>query len=162
VDLRLHANLPYGSTTSIPEPSVFGAWTAAVVSQADAAFTDIQERDGRILAVRSGHGDLELRARCNPDGEVSLSAIAITGFRLIRVPRVWDNPERRATEADSHGELSRLARAFTAALDRWAESISALATWIRYSPPPPGAKPAEPWFDQQSEDDDDGGPDTLH
>lgn len=35
VDLRLHASLPYGSTTSIPEPSVFGAWTAAVVGQAD-------------------------------------------------------------------------------------------------------------------------------
>lgn len=93
VDLRLHANLPYGSTTSIPEPSVFGAWTAAVVGQADAAFTDVDERDGRILAIRGGHGDLELRARSNPEGVVSLNAIAIAGFRLVRVPRVWDNPE---------------------------------------------------------------------
>lgn len=104
----------------------------------------------------------ELRARSNPDGVVSLNAIAMAGFRLVRVPRIWDNPERRATEADSHAELSRLARTFTAALDQWTESISALATWIRYSPPPPGAKPAESWFDQWSEDDDDGGPDTRH
>lgn len=116
VDLRLHANLPYGSTTSIPEPSVLGAWTAAVVGQADATFNDIEERDGRILA--GGHGDLELRAQCDPDGVVSLSAIAIAGFRLVRVPRVWDSPERRAAEADSKGELGRLARTFKGALGR--------------------------------------------
>src|SRR5438094_146346 len=28
VDLTLRANLPYGSTTSMPEPHVFGAWGA--------------------------------------------------------------------------------------------------------------------------------------
>jgi hypothetical protein len=46
------------------------------------------------------------------------------------------------------------------ALDAWTESVSALATWIRYSPPPPDAKPVEPWFDD--EPDDDGGPETMH
>jgi hypothetical protein len=83
-------------------------------------------------------------------------------LRLVRVPRVWDSPERRATEADSHGELSRLAWTFKTALNAWVESVPALATWIRYSPPPSGAKPAEPWFDHESDDDDEGGPDTLH
>jgi hypothetical protein len=133
----------------------------APVARFDAAFTDVEERDGRIVAVRGGHGDLELQARCNPDGMVSLSAVAIAGFRIVRVPRVWDSPERRATEADAHGELTRLARTFKTALAAWVESISALATWVRYSPPLPGAKPAEPWFDDQSENDD-GGPDILH
>src|SRR5437870_8106356 len=38
-----------------------------------------------------------------------------------------------------------------------AKSVSELATWIRYSPPPQGAKPVEPWFDDRAEDDDDGG-----
>lgn len=78
VDLSLHASLPYGSTTSIPEPQVFGAWTAAVVVKADTAFTDIEEKSGRVVAVRGGHGDLEVHARCNPDGLVSLSAVAIS------------------------------------------------------------------------------------
>jgi len=44
----------------------------------------------------------------------------------------------------------------------WIKNVSELATWIRYSPPPPGAKPIEPWFEDQSEDDDDGGPETIH
>jgi hypothetical protein len=92
---------------------------------------------------------------------LSLSAVAIAGFRIVRVPRVWDSPKGRVTEADSHGELTRLARTFKTALAAWVESISALATWVRYSPPFPGAKPAEPWFNDQSENDD-GGPDILH
>jgi hypothetical protein len=71
LDLSLHASLPYGSTTSIPEPHVFGAWTAAVVQKADTAFTDIEEKGGRIVAVLGGHGDLEVHAHCNPDGLVS-------------------------------------------------------------------------------------------
>lgn len=162
VDLSLHASLPYGSTTSIPEPSVFGSWTAGVVDKADAAFTEVKERNGRIVAVHRGHTDLELHARCSPDGVVSLSAIAISGFRIVRVPRTWDSPERRAAEADSHLELNRLARTFRTAIAKSTQSISALATWIRYQPPPPGMKSAETWFDDQSEDEDDGGPDTLH
>jgi hypothetical protein len=40
--------------------------------------------------------------------------------------------------------------------------VSELATWIRYSPPPPGAKPVAPCFDDSSEDDEDSGPETAH
>jgi len=160
VDLSLHATLPYGSTTAIPGPQVLAGWTATVVEFADAAFTHVEERRGRVVAVLGGHGDLEVQARCSPDGLVSLSAVTISGFRMVRVPRVWDSPERRAAEADSNRELGRLARTFKTALDAWTESVSALATWIRYSPPPPDAKPVEPWFD--NEPDDDGGPETMH
>lgn len=162
VDLSLHASLPYGSTTPMPEPHVFGAWTATALEKADIAFTDIEEKSGRIVAVLGGHGDLEVHAHCHADGLVSLTAVAISGFRMVRVPRVWDSPERRDAERDARAELGRLARRITTALDEWTKSISALATWIRYSPPPPGAKPVEPWFDDQFEDDDDGGPETTH
>jgi hypothetical protein len=162
VDLSLHARLPYGSTTSIPEPSVFSAWTAGVVEQADAAFTDVEDRAGRIVAVRGGHNDLELHARWTSDGVVSLSALTLSGFRVVRVPRAWDSPERLTAEADSYREFSRLARTFKAALDDWAKRISELATWIRYSPPLPAAKPAEPWLDDRAENADDDGPERLH
>jgi hypothetical protein len=118
--------------------------------------------DGRILAVQGGHDALELHARCNADGVVSLSAVTISAFRIVRVPRAWDSPERCAAEADLHRELDRLARTFRTAIDNWTQTIAALVTWIRYSPAPPGAKPAGPSFDDQSEDDDGGGPDNLH
>jgi hypothetical protein len=163
IDFSLHASLPYGSTTSIPEPDVLGGWTASVTEQADAAFNDVVEKKGRIVAVLGGHGDLEVDAQCTPDGSVSLKGVSISGFRIVHVPRVWDDPARREAEKDTHGELGEVARTFRAAFDAWTERISALATWIRYSPPSPGAKPAEPWFDDAADDDnDDSGPETTH
>jgi hypothetical protein len=129
---------------------------------ADAVFIDIEEKKGRIVAVLGGHGDVEVQAHCRPDGVVSLTAVAISGFRTVRVPRVWDNPERREAERDPRDELGRLARRFKTALDEWTSSVSELATWMRYSPPLAGAKPVEPWFEDQSEEDDDGGPETTH
>jgi hypothetical protein len=80
---------------------------------------------------------------------------------MVRVPRVWDDPERREAERSAQVEIGQLARAFKITLDEWTQSVSELATWIRYSSPPPGVKPIEPWFEDQSEDDDDGGPETI-
>jgi len=162
IDLSLHASLPYGSTTPVPESHVFGAWTASVVEKADATFTEMEEKQGRIVAVLGGHGNVEVHAHCKPDGVVSLKALAIAGFRMVRVPRVWDDPARRDAEKDPCDELHRLARRFKSAFDEWTTSVSELATWIRYSPPLPGVKPVEPWFEDHPEDDDDGGPETTH
>ena len=135
---------------------------ASVTEKADAAFTDIEEKRGRVVAVLGGRGDVEVHAQCKPDGVVSLTAVAISGFRLVCVPRVWDDPERREAERGFGADLGGLARRFKTALDEWTSSVSELATWIRYSPPPPEAKPTEPWVEDQSEDDDDGGPETTH
>jgi hypothetical protein len=33
VDLSLHAGLPYGSTTVMPEPQLFGAWTTSILGR---------------------------------------------------------------------------------------------------------------------------------
>ena len=81
---------------------------------------------------------------------------------MVRVPRVWDSAERREAETAPCDELRRLAQTFRTALDEWTRSISALATSIRYSPPPLGATPVEPWFDEEWGDDDDGRPNTTH
>lgn len=162
VDLSLRASLPYGSTTSMPEPRVFGAWTSSVEERVHAAFSEIEERNGRIVAVLAGHGDLEVQVRSKSDGVASLSAVTISGFRIVRVPRVWDDPDRREAERSPQVELGRMARTFKATFDDWTKNVSELAAWIQYSPPPPGAKPIEPWFEDQSDDDDDGGPETIH
>jgi hypothetical protein len=160
IDFSLRASLPYRSTTPMPDPHLFGAWTAAVVEAADDAFTEIAEKKGHVMAILGGHGGVEVQARCERDGVVSLEAVTISGFRTIHLPRVWDDPDRREAERDPHGDLHALARTFKTAFDEWTKSVSELATWIRYSPPPPGAKPVEPWFDDETEEDD-GGPETT-
>jgi hypothetical protein len=162
IDLSLRASLPYGSNTSMPEPDMFGAWTAAVVEAADAAFTVTEEKRGQIVAVLGGHSGVEVQARCERDGLLSLEVVQVSGFLTVHVPRVWGDPDRREAEQDPGNELGRLARRFKTAFEEWTQRVSELATWIRYAPPPPGTKPAEPWFDNQADEDDDGGPETTH
>lgn len=162
VDLSLQASLPYGSTTPMPEVRVFGAWTASIEENVHGAFNEIEERNGRTVAVLGGSGDLQVQVHSKPDGILSLNSVAISGFRTVRLPRVWDDPERRNAERSPQIELGKMARTFKCTFDEWTKSVSELATWIRYSPPPHGAKPIEPWFDDQSEDDDDEGPETIH
>src|SRR5207249_2851558 len=68
VHLSLYANLPYGSTTSMLEPHVFAAWTTSIVEKAHATFSEIEERNGHIVAVLGAHGDLQVEVRCKQTG----------------------------------------------------------------------------------------------
>jgi hypothetical protein len=161
VNLSLHASLPYGSTTLMPDPQLFGPWRDFIVDKVDAALTDVKEKNGRITAILGSHGDLEIEGGLQSDGIVFLKALAISGFRMVRVPRVWNDPGRLEAERGPEVELSRLARTFRATFDEWTKSVSELATWIRYSAPSSGAKALEPWFDDNGEDGEDGGPKTI-
>ena len=160
VDLVLHASLPYGSTTPMLESQVLGSWTGSVGEKLDKLLTEFKERQGRVVAVMGGREEVEVEARCK-EGVLSLKGMAVSGFWIVRVPRVWDDPDRRQAEKDIGGELARLAQRFKGALDEWTGSVAELATWMRYSPPPPEAKPVEPRLEDEDEDED-GGPETTH
>ena len=82
-----------------------------------------------------------------------------------RLPRIWDDPGRRDREQDSGEDLARLAGRFRNALEQWTGSVTELARWIRYSPPPTDAKPVEPSFDDTEDKDggdENGGPPSIH
>ena len=159
VDLKLQANLPYGSTTTIPDPKIFGSWTESVGQKLDRLLNEFRERQGRVIAVLGARQEMEIEARCDAEGQLSLKGLSVSGFLLVRVPRVWDDPDRRDAEKGATTELSRLAQRFKDALDEWAGSIGELNRWIRYAPPSPDSKRLEPQFE---EEDEDGGPETIH
>jgi hypothetical protein len=94
VDLSLVATLPYGSTAPIPERAVLGGWTAAVAEKADATFSHLVEKGGRIVSVLGGHGDLEMQAHSSPDGINQ----ALTGSRrgVASATEVREKSRRRA------------------------------------------------------------------
>ena len=71
VDLCLHATLPYGSTTAMPEPQLFGAWTTSILEKIHGAFAEVEEKEGRIVAVLGAHEDVDVQAHYQPDGVVS-------------------------------------------------------------------------------------------
>jgi hypothetical protein len=162
VDLSLHARLPYGSTTPLPGPQLFTGWTAAVEQHMDATFTEIKEKQGRIVAILGGDTDLDVRAQYKSGGVLSLNGVSISAFRIVHVPRVWDDPARREAERNANDELNGVAQMFRTALDDWTPRVAQLAAWIRYSPPSAGTTPIGPWFDDQDDADDDDGPETTH
>lgn len=73
---------------------------------------------------------------------------------------MWDDPRRQRTERNIDEELASLAGRWNNAVKEWVASVADLAKWIRYSPPPPGTRPIEPWFENEEEDDD--GSETIH
>lgn len=160
VDLNLAATLPYGSTTPVPQSDVLSAWTTSVSEHLDEILTDIRQRQGRVTAVLGHVGEVEAGCRCAADGVLSMTGLSVSAFRLVRVPRVWDDPERRQAERSVVREMERLAAPARAAFDCWAQGIAELAAWLRYSAPPADARPIQPSFD---DDPDSGGsPETIH
>jgi hypothetical protein len=157
VDLALRGTLPYGSTTPMPDLQLFSPWSSAVGEKLDRLLPESEERGGRIVAITGGREEVTVEAHSSPDGMLCLRGVAASGFRLVRIPRVWDDPARQRTEKHSDEELAQLAARFRDAIDEWSKSVADLARWIRYSPPPPGTKPAEPWVKDENED-----PETIH
>jgi hypothetical protein len=140
VDLDLYATLPYGSTTPMPDPLVFGAWTTSISEKLDKLLPETEERRGNI-AVMGYRGDVEVQARSIAGGSLALTGISLSGFRMVRVPRIWNDPDRRDAEKGAGQEMDRLARRFKGALVEWTTSVAELATWLRYFPPPPVTAP---------------------
>ncbi len=161
VDLSLYAGLVYGSTAPVPDAEVFGSWIALVRKKFDDLFTEVKQRRQEVVAVTGGCGEIEVETRCSAQGALTLKGVSISGFRIIRIPRVWDDPDRREAEKDLGADLVRLAKLFRSASDEWASRIAELARWIRYTPPPPGSKPVEPWIEDEEEEED-GSSGTIH
>jgi hypothetical protein len=157
VDLGLYATLPYGSPTPMPDSQLLGPWISSLGETLDKLLTEFKEREGQIVAITGGREDVAVEARGGSDGVLFLKGVSASGFRIIRIPRVWDDPVRREAEKDIGKELTSLAQRFKDTLDEWGKSVADLAGWIRYAPPPPGTAPAEPQFEDEGED-----PETIH
>lgn len=60
--------------------------------------TEHKERQGQLIAILGYLEEVEAKARCDAEGMLSLKGVSVKGFRLVRVPRVWDDPDRRNAE----------------------------------------------------------------
>jgi len=120
--------------------------------------TERKERQGRLVSVRGSLGEVEVKARCDEGGVLSLAGVSVAGFRLVRVPRVWDDPDRREAEKGAAGACPPRSTV-QERRDEWTAGVTELARWIRYVPPPPGAKGIEPWVEDLEEEE--GGPESI-
>ena len=158
VDIALRAALPYGSTTPIPAPDVWLPWVASMEEKLDDALTAPRRRKGTMDAWR---GDLEIEGRTSPDGAFSLHGMSVPAFEMIVVPRIWDDPKRRAREGSAEVRIDGLAKRFCGAVDGWTASVGELVRWLRYAP---GSRRPSSRRGRRGPfpDDGDAGPETTH
>jgi hypothetical protein len=162
VDLELTATLPHGSMSALPDTQTFGSWSESTQQKLDKIFRESKWRQGRLVAVLGALEELRIESRCDSSGRLSIAGVSIAGFRMIRLPRVWDDPDRRDAEKSAAAELARLAEKFKYSLEEWRTAIAELSRWIRYTPPPADASQVEPLIDDQEDEDESGGPETIH
>jgi hypothetical protein len=167
VDITLHATLPYGSTTPLPDPPTLGSWTNAVGESLDNIFTEIKGRKGRIIAVLGGREEVKVEIRCDAIGSLSMDGLSVSAFRIIQIPRIWDNQSRRENEKGSEDQLADLAAKFFEGMEEWTKAVGELSRWIRYAPPPELLDSDVEFEDEDEEEDDldaldDPGPETVH
>ena len=120
VDISLRASLPYGSTTPMLLPEIWRSWSDSVEAGLDEALprADTYEEQSLLPVVRGGRGDVEVEARCSEGGELSLAGLSVSAFRLVPVPRVWDDPDKREEEPDFDDHLVELADRIKEAVER--------------------------------------------
>jgi len=162
IDLELYARLPHGSTSAIPKAQTFGSWVDSIRQKLYKVLQESRWKQGRLVAVLGALGELSFESKCDSAGRLSITGITISGFRMLRVPRVWDDHDRQDTEKGSAAELSKLAKKLKFSIDEWRAGIAELAKWIRYTPPPADVDQIEPPFEEYEEVSDEGGPETIH
>lgn len=158
VDITFRATLAYGSTTPMPAPDVWAPWVASAGEKLDTALTGRRRRKGGEIAWR---GDLEIDGRSTPDGALSVQGMSVSAYEMIVVPRIWDDPRRRARETTADKQIDGLAGCFRVALNAWTASVGELVRWLRYAPAPSRAR-ARRRRSEPFRDDGDAGPETMH
>ena len=157
VDITFRATLPSGSTTPMPVPDVWASWVASLEEKLENALTGRRRKRGE----RAWRGDLEIDGRTTPGGAFSFHGMSVPAYEMIVVPRIWDDPKRRAREASAGQQIDGLAERLRGALDVWTASVGELVRWLRYAPGPPRTSSRR----RRSEvfpDDGDVGPETTH
>jgi hypothetical protein len=162
IDLVLSATLPHGSTTAVPEPRTFGSWANLLRDKLDKVFTESKWRRGQLVSVKGFLEQIHVDSKLDSAGRLAIEGLSIAGFRMIRVPRVWDDPDRRESEKGAEAEISRLVQNFKYSLEEWNSGICELTRWIRCTPSTDVKKQTSRPLREQRQKKGGNGSDTIH
>jgi len=85
------------------------------------------------VEILAWQGEPVARVAIAPGGELKLESVKVSAFQLIELPRIWDDPDRKADEHPHH-QLDALFKRVRAAMHAWREGIDHLRPAARSEP----------------------------
>lgn len=131
IDLELRASLEMGQTLPMPSPAKWASWRRAAFGRLAGSARLVAAAGLRDLAsgepaIPAWQGEPELHGTCDPRGVPRLTALTLSAFQGIALPRAWD-PPGRPRDADPDEELATMFARLGAALAAWAATAERLA-----------------------------------
>ena len=130
VDIKLRAGLEWGKGIAMPAASAWAQWSREALGRLEKIERLVSDDvvrempDGRH-AILAWQGDPEVKASCNPRGELRLEAIMVSAFQGVDLPRVW-NDSGREPDDDPYDQLEAMFHRVRAALYAWGEVMDHL------------------------------------
>jgi hypothetical protein len=130
VDIKLRAGLEWGKGIPMPAPATWAKWSREALGRLETIEPLVSEdvlretADGRH-AILAWQGNPEVKATCNPLGELRLESITVSAFQGIDLPRNWDDSEREPDD-DPYDQLKAMFERVRAALYAWGEVMDHL------------------------------------
>jgi hypothetical protein len=125
VDVVLHATRPWGKPLPMPARAAWKRWVAKVESRLEPLLSrGVEDHDG-MLAVLAWRGEPEAEFICRDDGQLALTAVQVSAWEGVTLPRQWDDPDRGYDEEPDE-QLADLFRRIARALQVWEAGLDDL------------------------------------
>ncbi len=92
MDVSLAANLPYRTVYPMPPLTQWHSWVRQASDDLQSILPTGYEEDGSICAYSD---PIEANVKILEDGNLCLERVTFKAWRLIKLPRQWDDPEKR-------------------------------------------------------------------
>jgi hypothetical protein len=129
VDITLNATVSEGKKLPMPSTLAWASWAEEVMGRLEdieplTPIEKVRENRAGNLEVLAWHGEPKAEVSVEPDGELRLTAVRISGFQLMETPRVFDIGEK--PDRVPHKDLRDMFRRVRASLIAWMQSLDHL------------------------------------
>jgi hypothetical protein len=98
MDVSLSANLPYETVYPMPPLTQWQSWVRKASDDLQSILPTGYEEDGPICAYSD---PIEANIKILEDGNLSLERVTFKAWQAIKLPRQWDDPEKRDPYPDA-------------------------------------------------------------
>lgn len=122
MDVCLSAGVPYGTVYPMPAVVQWQRWVRQASDELQLILPTGYDEDGGICAYSD---PIQASVKLLEDGRLNLESMTFKAWQAIRLPRQWDDPEKR--DPSPVGELQDFARRIARAMNALENSLAGLA-----------------------------------